>query len=137
MSAFDAKEMNPEDQEAIQKCFERVTEGTGPLDGMIFEGSATQGEAEPEPNQLIFQDGAMLSTGCMPYGFGAGPYTTEKMPDGSLRFSCEIRSLENPIEKHVWQGRVTGDEIGGTMIWSNREGSEVELSFEGKKLKEI
>ena len=126
-------EQNPATPEEIDACFANPQPGSGPLDGRTFEGTASEeGKTEPEPLHLIFRQGALLAVECMQYGFGAGPYTATTGDDGSIEFTSEIRSLEHDTEKHVWKGKVKDGQVTGTMVWTDRDGKNTELSFEGR-----
>ncbi len=123
-------------REEIDACFTRIAPGSGPLDGLTFEGTASEeGKPEPEPLHLVFRQGALLAVECMRYAFGAGPYTASTTGDGAIEFTSEIRSLEHETENHLWKGRVTDGAITGTMVWTNREGKSTKMSFEARAKK--
>ncbi len=120
-------------REEIDASFARIARGSGPLDGQTFVGTATEeGKTEPEPLHLEFRLGALLAVECMPYAFGAGPYTASTTGDGAIEFTSEIRSLEHETENHLWKGRVRDGAITGTMIWTDRGGKRTAMSFEGR-----
>ncbi len=120
--------------EEIDTCFANLEPGSGPLDGRTFEGTASEeGKTEPEPLHLIFRQGALLAVECMPYAFGAGPYSATTGEDGSIAFTSEIRSLKDKTENHLWKGRVTDGRLTGTMVWTDPEGKTTELSFEARQ----
>ncbi len=126
-------EQHPASHEEIDACFAAVAPGSGPLDGQSFEGEARKnGSTETEPLHLIFRHGALLAVECMPFAFGAGPYTASAAADGSVEFTSEIRSLEHETENHIWTGRVKDGATTGKMVWTNREGKTTELSFKGQ-----
>ena len=126
-------EQKPATPEEIDACFANLQPGSGPLDGRIFEGTASEeGKTEPEPLHLIFRQGAFLAVECMPYAFGAGSYTATTAEDGSIEFTSEIRSLEDKTENHLWKGRVKDGRLTGTMVWTDRKGKTTEFSYKGQ-----
>lgn len=120
---------------AIDACFDRMASRSGPLDGQAFEALATDaGKKEPEPLHLLFRQGALLAVECMPHGFGAGPYVASTAGDGAIAFTSEIRSLDHETENHLWKGRIKNGVITGSMVWTDQEGKQTELNYEGKAM---
>lgn len=72
-------------------------------------------DGEVRDDVVMFKDGTFLSKDCEQYGFGAAPYEY-RANDGVTLFITSTKSeKEGEIQ---WEGKVEGDEISGTMIWS-------------------
>jgi len=87
------------------------------LDGKTFSIKINEHgkDGEVRDDVVIFKDGIFLSKDCEQYGFGAAPYEY-RANDGVTLFITSTKSeKEGEIQ---WEGKVEGDEISGTMIWS-------------------
>lgn len=87
------------------------------LDGKTFSVKINEHgkDGEARDDVVIFKDGTFFSTDCEQYGFGAGPYEY-RATDGVTMFITSTKSeKEGEIQ---WEGKVEGDKISGTMIWS-------------------
>ena len=88
----------------------------GILDGMVFVGHVgPKGSEANGEDEVVFQDGQFLSTGCSRYGFGSAPYTAFR--DGkSITFTAETHS---PKHGQIdWRGRVVGEEVEASYTWT-------------------
>jgi len=87
------------------------------LDGKTFSVKINEHgkDGEVRNDTITFKDGTFLSTDCEQYGFGAAPYE-HRSNDGVTLFITSTKSeKEGEIQ---WEGKVEGDKISGTMIWS-------------------
>lgn len=89
----------------------------GALDGKTFvvESGEEGKKAEGHPDEIIFRDGKMHSSGCDPYGFGDGAYTTMDH-QGALMFRARTDSAKEGVI--TWNGVLRGDELQGQYVWT-------------------
>ena len=72
-------------------------------------------DGEATDDEIMFKDGTFFSKDCEQYGFGSAPYEY-RTKDGITLFITSSKSeKEGEIQ---WEGKVEGDKISGTMIWS-------------------
>lgn len=92
------------------------------LDGKSFQVKITEyGKGgQPTDDVLIFKDGAFFSTDCEQYGFGSAAYESRSKGDTTVFKSALTSDKEGKAE---WEGKVKGDDITGTFIWS-KEGQD-------------
>lgn len=90
--------------------------GTGILDGMVFVGHVgPKGRAANGEDEVVFQNGLLLSTSCSAYGFESAPYNASRSGD-SITFSAVTHSPKHgQIE---WRGAVVGDTIEASYRWT-------------------
>jgi hypothetical protein len=101
----------------------------GALDGKTFSASTGEkGKTKAEPDTLTFKDGKFHSSGCDPYGFGDGAYTT-KTEGGVTTFESDTVSAKEG--KDHWKGTVKGNAIEGTMVWTKTGQAPIEYWFRG------
>ena len=88
------------------------------LDGKLYmtfvgpKGKEADGEDE-----LVFKNGKLFSPSCATYGFGDGVYKT-RVEEGAIYFEAETTSTKHG--KIVWTGKIDGDKIDGTYIWTKK-----------------
>lgn len=95
-----------------------ATTGTGPLDGLIFEGNlGPAGQPADVRDRLEFFDGRFVSRECEKRcNYPASPYYVRR--DGnSIAFISESRCPDKDA-KIVWHGTVEGDRLEGTFTWT-------------------
>ena len=90
----------------------------GLLDGSVFlveYGPMDQ----PSLGQdgLSFEDGLFASRGCNSMGFAPAPYWL-RVTDAAIQFRAEMASAEHG--ELAFRGRVTGDEIDVTSLWTRQ-----------------
>ena len=87
------------------------------LDGKSFQINITEyGKGgQPTDDVLIFKDGTFFSTDCEQYDFGTAPYESRAKGDTRVFKSTLTSKTEGKSE---WEGKVKGDSITGTFIWS-------------------
>ena len=90
----------------------------GLLDGFVFIVEYGPKD-EPSLGQdvLSFADGLFASRGCNSMGFAPAPYWL-RVDDTSIQFQAEMASAEHG--KLVFTGRITGDEIAVTSLWTRQ-----------------
>ncbi len=81
-------------------------------------------------DELIFKNGKLTSSACIPHGFQASPYTVRRSGD-KLVFECVQTSTSSG--KNEWKGQVDGDRITGTVIMNKQDGKVLHYHFSGKK----
>ncbi len=93
----------------------------GILDGKHFSGeTGEKGKDNGDPEEFVFKDGMFDPLQCHPWGFGAAPYTAKKVGEVTQFAATTVSAKEG---KMTWTGRVRGDRIEGTMVWS-KDGQE-------------
>jgi hypothetical protein len=91
-------------------------EAAGLLDGKTFVGeSGEKGKAKGEAEEIVFKDGTLRSTPCDKYGFGAAPYKASKGEGGISFEAVTVSAKEGKIQ---WKGRISGDSLEGTFVWT-------------------
>lgn len=88
----------------------------GMLDGMVFVGHVgPKGEGANGEDEVVFEKGRFLSTGCSKYGFERAPYSATR--NGSrIEFEAVTRSPKHG-EIH-WRGFVMGKKLTATYVWT-------------------
>lgn len=102
----------------------------GSLDGKTFSVKLHEDgkDGEATDDELIFKDGTFFSTDCEQYGFGAAPYEARSKGDTVLFKSTLTSEKEGKAE---WEGKVTGDKIKGSFIWSKEGQDSITYGYEG------
>lgn len=86
------------------------------LDGRTYAGqNGSKGKPADHADEFIFSNGMFRSTSCDAYGFDSGPYQTEVV-DGVTYFKAVTKSPSHG--QMTWQGKVDGDSIDGTFLWT-------------------
>jgi len=88
----------------------------GILDGMIFSGHVgPKGQEANGEDDVVFQNGKLLSTSCTKYGFESAPYTAHRDGD-TIIFTAVTRSPEHG--QIDWQGKIDGEKIEASYRWT-------------------
>lgn len=88
------------------------------LDGSVFTVEyGPMGEPSLGQDVLSFADGLFASRGCNSMGFAPAPYWL-RIDDASIQFKAEMASAEHG--KLVFTGRITGDEIDVSSLWTRQ-----------------
>lgn len=88
------------------------------LDGRTYSGqNGSKGKPADHDDEFIFSKGMFRSTSCDAYGFESGPYETDVV-DGIIFFKAVTKSPSHG--QMVWQGKVDGDTIEGTFLWTKK-----------------
>ena len=100
------------------------------LDGKTFSVKLSeQGKVDEATNdELIFKDGTFFSADCEQYGFSPASYESKSKGDATLFKSTLVSDKEGKAE---WEGKVKGDDITGTFIWSKEGQEPIIYSYEG------
>jgi hypothetical protein len=95
----------------------RARAEAGALDGRTFVVQTGQEgkPAEAAADEIAFRDGKLRSSGCDPYGFGDGAYTTMDH-GGSIMFRARTDSAKEGVI--MWNGTVRGDDLQGQYVWT-------------------
>jgi hypothetical protein len=113
----------------------------GSLDGMTFEVTLVKPDGSAQgPDTLVFRDGTFDSKACHAYNFGKAPYTTrpeaasaKEGSRGATMFESTAKSATDGT--NVWNGRVAGQQISGTLTWTDAKGKVTVLTFHGHQAK--
>jgi hypothetical protein len=93
-------------------------DGVNLLDGKLYMTLVgPKGEEADGEDELVFKNGKLFSPSCSTYGFGDGVYKT-RVEEGTIYFEAAITSIKHG--KIVWIGKVDGDKIDGTYIWTKQ-----------------
>ena len=88
----------------------------GLLDGKVFIGHVGPKGADANgEDELIFQNGMFLSSGCIRYGFEAAPYRASRQND---RVLFEVETLSSRHGRIVWRGQVQGNRAEAVYLWT-------------------
>ena len=99
------------------------------LDGKRFSGeTGKKGDEKGDAEEFVFEKGTFDPLGCHPWGFGAAPYTAKRIA-GIVQFESTTVSAKEG--KMAWTGRVRGDRIEGTMVWTKEGQAPAEYWFRG------
>ena len=91
---------------------------SGVLDGKTFVGqSGKMGKEASEEDEIRFQNGKLFSVGCAEWGFNESDYTV-KIEGDKIYFESEMLSPKNG--KIVWSGKVRGNTIEATYVWTKK-----------------
>ena len=99
------------------------------LDGKTFSVKFTEhNKNEEAKDELIFKDGTFFSADCEQYGFSPAPYESKSKSGTTLFKSTLTSDKEGKVE---WEGKVNGDEISGTFIWSKEGQDPIIYTYKG------
>lgn len=100
------------------------------LDGKTFSVNINEHgkDGEARDDEIIFKDGTFFSTDCEQYGFGAAPYESRANDGVTMFITSSTSEKEGEIQ---WEGKVEGDGISGTMIWSKPGQEAVFYKYKG------
>lgn len=101
----------------------------GDLDGKTFQVTVTDPQGKGEPDTITFAAGQLDSVGCQKYGFPKAPYKVTKS-GSAVTFSSEAKSAKEGMNK--WEGKVEGDKIEGTLVWTKPGQAPISYKFNGK-----
>jgi hypothetical protein len=108
----------------------------GALDGMkwsvkVAPDAMAAGKGEKAFDDVIVADaGRVTMSECLKWGFKPSKYTTEPAGSG-LAFRTEQTSKKEGTS--VWTGEIAGDKITGKMVWTKKDGTVLNYTFEGRK----
>jgi len=99
------------------------------LDGKTFIIELSENDKNNKTkDELIFKDGTFFSSDCEQYGFGSAPYETKPKGDTILFESTLTSEKEGKSE---WEGKIEGDQITGTFIWSKEGQKPMIYTYQG------
>jgi hypothetical protein len=99
------------------------------LDGKTFSIEVTEKDKSESTNdELVFKEGTFFSTDCEQYGFGSAPYESKSKGDTTMFKSTLTSDKEGKAE---WEGKVQGDDIAGTFIWSKAGQDQIIYTYKG------
>ncbi|MGB2692231.1 MAG: hypothetical protein WBB48_08175, partial [Thermodesulfobacteriota bacterium] len=85
-------------------------------------------DGEARDDEIIFKDGTFFSTDCEQYGFGSAPYEYRTKDGTTLFITSATSEKEGEIQ---WEGKVEGDQISGTSIWSKAGQDPIIYKYKG------
>ena len=106
------------------------------LDGTKWIVKVTPDEVAVKKGEQAFKDTLSFDKGnvemseCVKDGFAASPYTVEKKGEG---WAFETGQKSEKGDRSAWKGKIQGEKITGTMVWTKSDGSVVHYGFEGAK----
>jgi hypothetical protein len=95
------------------------------LDGKAYTVEmGEKGKSDAKPETLDFKAGKFHSDACDQYGFTAAPYSAK-----GGEWQADTSSAKEG--KMRWKGKVQGDAISGTAVWSKPGQKDIEYWFKG------
>lgn len=95
------------------------------LDGKIYAVEmGEKGKTTGDKENLDFKAGKFHSDGCDQYGFTAAPYSAK-----NGEWQADTTSVKEG--KMRWKGKIQGDSITGTALWSKPGQKDIEYWFKG------
>ncbi len=85
-------------------------------------------DSEATDDELIFKDGTFFSSDCEQYGFSPAKYESKSKDDVTMFKSTLTSEKEGKAE---WEGKVKGDNIEGTFIWSKEGQDPIVYTYKG------
>ncbi|MBZ0273949.1 hypothetical protein K8I61_18060 [bacterium] len=101
----------------------------GSLDGKTYEITMPGEDGKPAPDTLEFMAGKLHSTECDKYGFKAEAYTAKSMGPATDFTST---AMNDKGGKNEWKGKVVGDTISGTLVYTETGKDPQTMPFSGK-----
>lgn len=88
------------------------------LDGKSYFGLVgSKGEEADGEDGLIFKNGTLFSPYCAEWGFGEGVYSA-RVDGNTIYFEADTISAKHG--KITWKGKIVGDRIDSTYIWTKK-----------------
>ena len=112
------------------------TAPASPLDGTAWAVKVTPDEAAMKKGEkvfddvIVFQSGRVAMSECVKVGFKSSSYTAEKAGDG---WAFNTQQMSEKEGKTAWTGDIKGDTIKGRLVWTKKDGTVFNYTFEGKK----
>jgi hypothetical protein len=100
----------------------------GGLDGKTFKVKLTDPSGKADDDELKFAGGTFDSMGCQKYGFKAAAYTASASGPAT---SFRVEAKSDKEGTNQWEGKVEGDKISGTLVWSKPGQAPIRYSFAG------
>jgi hypothetical protein len=86
------------------------------LDGRVYVGNNGEiGREADRSDEFIFKNGQFVSASCDEYQFASGPYTA--WLEGNIIY-FEAVTLSQSDGKISWQGKIDGDNLNATFVWT-------------------
>ncbi len=99
--------------------------------GQVFEIQLSETGQSAGSDRLYFYDATCASRMGQDYGFAISPYQA-RSSDGIILWESTARSETEGTA--VWKGKILGERIQGTLVWSKEGHQPVEYTFVGKRL---
>ena len=106
----------------------------GILDGKKFSIQLMQGDKPDAKEAIVFDNGMMDPLDCHQYGFTATAYQA-KNSGNMLTWVCITKSEKEGTM--AWQGKITGDQIDGSVSWSKAGQATINYTFKGTAIKAV
>ena len=79
---------------------------------------------------ITFDQGMMDPVDCHQWGFTAAKYEAKKSASNSTFHATSKSEKEGTM---VWQGKITGEEIEETVVWSKAGQDPIQYTYKGKE----
>jgi Zn ribbon nucleic-acid-binding protein len=122
---------------AVQVPAQQPKPAMASLDGTNWQVKVTPDEAAAKKGEkafddtIVFKDGKVSMSECVKVGFAASAYTATKTADG---WSFKTEQTSDKEGKAVWNGTTKGDTCKGTLVWTKKDGTVLNYTFDGKKV---
>jgi hypothetical protein len=98
------------------------------LDGKKFTIELMKGATLDSKETIVFDNGMMDPLDCHQYGFTAAKY--EGKNSGGM-YTWRVVSKSDKEGTMAWQGKITGDKIGGSVSWTKEGQAAINYTFKG------
>lgn len=108
----------------------------GALDGTKWSVKVTPDEASSGKGEKVYDDvlvadgGLVTMSECLKWGFRPSKYTTQQAGEG---WSFRTEQTSKKEGTSIWTADIAGDTITGKMVWTKKDGTVLNYTFEGKK----
>lgn len=103
-----------------------------PLDGKTFAIELSLNGKVDSKETLVFDKGMMDPLDCHQWGFSASACQAKQ--SGSM-YTFRVISKSEKEGTMAWEGKVTGNSIEGTVVWTKTGQDNINYTFNGKEIK--
>jgi hypothetical protein len=98
------------------------------LDGKTFSIQLMKAGTVDSKESLVFENGKMDPLQCHQYGFSATAYQGKNQAG---LYTFKTVSLSEKEGTMTWQGKINGDQIDGTVVWTKKGQEPIQYTFKG------
>ena len=102
------------------------------LDGKQYKIDMAVNGKHDSDETIVFSSGMMDPLDCHQYGFTAANYQAKVASGMTTWMSISTSEKEG---KMAWQGKITGDKIEGSVVWTKDGQDPITYTFTGKESK--
>lgn len=98
------------------------------LDGKKFTIQMMKGGTLDSKETLVFDKGSMDPLECHQYGFTATEYEAKS---AAGQYTFRVISKSDKEGTMAWQGKINGDQIDGSVVWTKEGQDPIHYTFKG------